>query len=224
MPFHRVSGSHVLCALVLNADTYSYILRTRCMRQTAICARRKKTLPIDSRFSWKSPSNKWFVIEWQFRMYIKENQDQTNTQSLFMCSCGKRRLGLGWGARGLMERDEGSRAGRFFKGNGTFLVFFVLKILWAFISLFFLSIKKFSLWSKKYFYAFCGVLVVSLAWCARGKIPLKAMLAILTVLLVNCGLKVGNCFLYFFSFFGLFLRHLAAPARTIKYLYSEYSL
>ena len=42
MPFHRASVSHVLCALVLNADTYSYILGTRCMRQRAIWARRKK--------------------------------------------------------------------------------------------------------------------------------------------------------------------------------------
>ena len=50
------------------------------------------------------------------------------------------------------------------------------------------------------------------------------MLTISTVVLVNCGLKVGNSFLYFFSFIRLFLRHLAAPARTIKYLYSEYSL
>ena len=66
----------------------------------------------------------------------------------------------------------------------------------AFISLF-LSIKTFSLWSKKYFYAFCGVLVVSLAWCSRGKIHRKALLTISTVLLGNCGLKVGNSFLYF---------------------------
>ena len=42
MPFHRASVSHVLCALVLNADAYSYTLRTRCMRHRAICARRKK--------------------------------------------------------------------------------------------------------------------------------------------------------------------------------------
>ena len=93
----------------------------------------------------------------------------------------------------------------------------------AFISLF-LSIKTFSLWSKKYFYAFCGVLVVSLAWCSRGKIPGKALLTISTVLLGNCGLKVGNSFSLFFSFIRLLLRHLAAPARTIKDLYSENSL
>ena len=30
---------------------------------------------------------------------------QTRTQSLFMCFWGERRLGFGWGARGLMERD-----------------------------------------------------------------------------------------------------------------------
>ena len=112
----------------------------------------------------------------------------------------------------------------FLKVMALFLYFWCSKSFERLFLYFFLSIKKFSLWSKKYFYAFCGVLVVSLAWCARGKIPLKAMLAILTVLLVNCGLKVGNCFLYFFFFLRLFLRHLAAPARTIKYLYSEYSL
>ena len=50
---------------------------------------------------------------------------------------------------------------------------------------------------QKVFFAFCGVLVVSLAWCSRGKIPGKAMLTISTVLLVNCGLKVGNSFLHF---------------------------
>lgn len=82
MPFHRASVSHVLCAPVLNADAYSYILRTRCMRQRAVCARRKITLHIDSRFSWKSPSNKWFVIDWQFRMYIKENQSRSDKYSV----------------------------------------------------------------------------------------------------------------------------------------------
>ena len=82
MPFHRASVSHVLCALVLNADAYSYILRTRCMRQRAVCARRKITLHTDSRFSWKSPSNKWFVIDWQFRMYIKENQSRSDKYSV----------------------------------------------------------------------------------------------------------------------------------------------
>ena len=101
-----------------------------------------------------------------------------------------------------MGRDEGksaihSRAGRFFlKVTALFLNFLCSKSFVAFISLF-LSIKTFSLWSKKYFYAFCGVLVVSLAWCSRGKIPGKALLTISTVLLGNCGLKVGNSFLYF---------------------------
>ena len=41
---------------------------------------------------------------------------------------------------------------------------------------------------------------VSPAWRARWKIPGKAMLTISTVLTVNCRLKVGNSFLYFFSF------------------------
>ena len=34
-------------------------------------------------------------------------KDQTRTHLLFMCFSGERRLGSGWGARGLMERDEG---------------------------------------------------------------------------------------------------------------------
>ena len=34
-------------------------------------------------------------------------KDQTRTHLLFMCFWGERRLGSGWGARGLMERDEG---------------------------------------------------------------------------------------------------------------------
>ena len=41
---------------------------------------------------------------------------------------------------------------------------------------------------------------VSPAWRACWKIPGKAMLTISTVLTVNCLLKVGNSFLYFFSF------------------------
>ena len=42
---------------------------------------------------------------------------------------------------------------------------------------------------------------VSPAWRARWKIPGKAaMLTISTFLTVNCGLKVGNSFLYFFYF------------------------
>ena len=57
---------------------------------------------------------------------------------------------------------------------------------------------------QKVFFAFCGVLVVSLAWCSRGKIPGKAMLTISTVLLVNCGLKVGNSFLHFSLSLGYF--------------------
>ena len=64
--------------------------------------------------------------------------------------------------------------------------------------------KKFSVWSKKYFYAFCSVLVVSLAWYSLRKIPGKAILTISTVLLVNCGLKVGNSFLYFSLSLGYF--------------------
>ena len=61
------------------------------------------------------------------------------------------------------KKEIHSRAGRFFlKVTALFLNFLCSKSFVAFISLF-LSIKTFSLWSKKYFYAFCGVLVVSLA-------------------------------------------------------------
>ena len=114
------------------------------------------------------------------------------------------RLGLGWGARGLMGR--GWKLGRsfFFKVTALFLYFLCSKSFGRLFLSFFLSIKKFSLWSKKYFYAFCIVLVVSLAWCSRRKNPGKAMLTISTVLLVNCGLKVGNSFLYFSLSLGYF--------------------
>ena len=52
----------------------------------------------------------------------------------------------------------------FFKGNGTFLVFFCSVSFETFIYLL-LTIKT---GSKKYFYAFSGVLVVSPAWLVRG--------------------------------------------------------
>ena len=63
-----------------------------------------------------------------------------------------------------------------------------------------LTIKKVS---KKYFYAFSGVLVVLLAWLVRGKlrIPGKAWTISMVLFIVNCGLKVGNSFLYIFSRF-----------------------
>ena len=63
-----------------------------------------------------------------------------------------------------------------------------------------LTIKKVS---KKYFYAFSGVLVVSPAWLVRGKlrIPGKAWTISMVLFIVICGLKVGNSFLYIFSRF-----------------------
>ena len=60
--------------------------------------------------------------------------------------------------------------------------------------LFFLSKKRFLYVAKSICYA------VSPTCRARWKIPGKAVLTISTVLTVNCGLKVGNSFLYFFSF------------------------
>ena len=62
--------------------------------------------------------------------------------------------------------------------------------------------------SKKYFYAFSGVLVVSPAWLVRGKlrIPGKAWTISLVLFIVNYGLKVGNSFLYIFFSFSLFYR------------------
>ena len=63
-----------------------------------------------------------------------------------------------------------------------------------------LTIKKVS---KKYFYAFSGVLVVSPAWlvCGKLRIPGKAWTISMVFFIVNCGLKVGNSFLYIFSRF-----------------------
>ena len=63
-----------------------------------------------------------------------------------------------------------------------------------------LTIKKVS---KKYFYAFSGVLVVLLAWLVRGKlrIPGKAWTISMVLFIVNCELMVGNSFLYIFSRF-----------------------
>ena len=78
----------------------------------------------------------------------------------------------------------------FFKGNATLCR---LKYL-------FIINKKVS---KKYFYAFSGVLVVSPAWLVRGKLrtPGKAWTTSMVLFIVNCGLKVGNSFLYSFSRF-----------------------
>ena len=116
-----------------------------------------------------------------------------------MCSCIK----IGVRLRRAGTHGKGMKAGQvvFFS---LFLYFLCSKSFGRLFLSFFLSIKKFSLWSKKYFYAFCSVLVVSLAWCSRRKNPGKAMLTISTVLLVNCGLKVGNSFLYFSLSLGYF--------------------
>ena len=110
----------------------------------------------------------------------------------------------GWGARGLLGREWKLGRSFFFKVTALFLYFLCSKSFGRLFLSFFLSIKKFSLWSKKYFYAFCSVLVVSLAWCSRRKNPGKAMLTISTVVLVNCGLKVGNSFLFFSLSLGFF--------------------
>ena len=92
----------------------------------------------------------------------------------------------------------------FFKDNGTFLVFFWLNILCD-VYLFIINNKKVS---KKYFYAFSGVLVVSPAWLVRGKlrIPGKAWTISMVLFIVNCELKVGNSFLYIFLVFSLLQR------------------
>ena len=87
-----------------------------------------------------------------------------------------------------------SRAGTIHKGNGTFLVFLWSKSFVTFILIFLLKKNSFLYVAKSICYA------DSPAWRARWKIPGKAMLTISTVLTVNCGLKVGNSFLYFFSF------------------------
>ena len=63
-----------------------------------------------------------------------------------------------------------------------------------FILIFLYQKKGFLFVAKSICYA------VSPAWRARWKIPGKAMLTILTVPTVNCGLKADNSFLYFFSF------------------------
>lgn len=49
-----------------------------------------------------SPANIFFV-----KIPNPGCKDQTRTHLLFVCFGGERRLLLGWGARGLMERDEG---------------------------------------------------------------------------------------------------------------------
>ena len=129
----------------------------------------------------------------------------------------ERRLGIRLRcAQGVMGRKEGKIAtgrfrsletckcsqrcaGCFFKDDGTFLVFFFLNILCD-VYLFIINNKKVS---KKYFYAFSGVLVFSPAWLVRGKlrIPGKALAISMVLFIVNCGLKVGNSFLYIFSRF-----------------------
>ena len=105
---------------------------------------------------------------------------QNRTQSLFMCFWGERRLGVRLRrARGLMGRDEGKiatsrfrsletcksswrRAGLFFKGNGIFWLSILCDVY-----LFIINNKKVS---KKYFYAFSGILVVSPVVLVRGKL------------------------------------------------------
>ena len=87
-----------------------------------------------------------------------------------------------------------SRAGTIHKGNGTFLVFLWSKSFVTMILIFLSKKNGFLYVAKSICYA------VSPAWRARWKIPGKAMLTISTVLTVNCRLKVGNSFLYFFSF------------------------
>ena len=74
--------------------------------------------------------------------------------------------------------------------------YFFLNILCD-VYLFIINNKKVS---KKCFYAFSGVLVVSPAWLVRGKlrIPGKAWTISMVLFIVNCGLKVGNSFLNIF--------------------------
>ena len=125
-----------------------------------------------------------------------------------MCFGGERRLGvrLRRARGGLMGRDEGKIAtGRFrsqvsfLKVTALFWYFFLLNIL-SDVYLFIINYKKVS---KKYFYAFSGVLVVSPAWLVRGKlsIPGNAWTILMVLFIVNCGLKVGNSFLHIFSRF-----------------------
>ena len=87
----------------------------------------------------------------------------------------------------------------FLKITALFWYFFFRNILCD-VYLFIINNKKVS---KKYFYAFSGVLVVSPAWLVRGKlrIPGKALAISMVLFIVNCGLKVGNSFLYIFSRF-----------------------
>ena len=139
----------------------------------------------------------WLTVS---HVYKRESIKIRQILSRHLCVLAVR-LGLGWGARGLMGREW--KLGRSFFFHFS-CIFCAQNPLGVYFFLFFLSIKKFSLWSKKYFYAFCSVLVVSLAWCSRRKNPGKAMLTISTVLLVNCGLKVGNSFLYFSLSLGYF--------------------
>ena len=149
--------------------------------------------------------------------YITEQEGQHSLTSFesrlvpsrYSCVLGLREdWGLGWGARG-GSHGKGRRknsdwqisfAGIFLKGNGTFLVFFFLLNILSDVYLFIINYKKVS---KKYFYAFSGVLVVSPAWLVRGKlrIPGKAWTISMVLFIVNCGLKVGNSFLHIFSRF-----------------------
>ena len=118
-------------------------------------------------------------------------RNKTRTQSQFMCFEGERRVGVRLRpARGLMGRDEGKISFArdvqvFFKGNSTFLVFFFCSISFVTSIYLLLTIKKVS---KKYFYAFSGVLVVSPAWLVRGKlrIPGKAWTISMVLFIVNC--------------------------------------
>ena len=137
---------------------------------------------------------------------------QTRTQSLFMCFGGERRLGVRLRrARGFMENSDWQIT---FAGDVQMLIetcrslFFKVKALfWYFllsilcdVYFFIINNKKVS---KKYFYAFSGVLVVSPAWLAPGKpgIPGNAWTISMVLFIVYCVLKVGNSFLHIFSRF-----------------------
>ena len=117
-----------------------------------------------------------------------------------------------WGWEKIGGRDEGKiatsrfrsletcRSFCFLKGNGTFLVFFFCSVSFETFIYLLLTLKT---GSRKYFYAFSRVLVVSPAWLMHGKlrIPGKAWTISMVLFIVNCGLKVGNAFLYIFSRF-----------------------
>ena len=91
----------------------------------------------------------------------------------------------------------------FLKVTALFWFFFFCSVSFETFIYLLLTIKT---GSKKYFYAFSRVLVVSPAWLVHGKlrIPGKAWTISMVLFIVNCGLKVGNAFLYIFSRFLYF--------------------